>query len=74
MYLLKDFFKYRKQMVVLNGQNSSWKGITSGFPHGSILGPLLSLIYINACRMAFRQITNCLQIKRPFSLLFMMSL
>ena len=26
LYLLKDFFKYRKQMVVLNGQNSSWKG------------------------------------------------
>ena len=30
LYLLKHFLKYHKQRVVLNGQNSSWKGITSG--------------------------------------------
>ena len=47
LYLLKDFLKYRKHRVALNGQNSSWKGITSGVLQGSILGPLLFLIYIN---------------------------
>ena len=59
--LLKDFLQYRKQRVLLlNGQNSSWKGITSGAPQGSILGPLLFMIYINDCRMACRQIVNFL--------------
>ena len=45
--LLKDFLKYLKQRVLLNGQNSSWKGITSGVPQGSNLGPILFLIYLN---------------------------
>ena len=59
--LLKDFLKYQKQrLLLLNGQNSSWKGITSGAPQGSILGPFLFMIYINDCRMACRQIVNSL--------------
>ena len=45
--LLRDFLSYRKQRVVLNGQHSSWDNVNAGVPHGSILGPLLFLIYIN---------------------------
>ena len=41
---LKSFLNYRFQRVVLNGQCSNW---SSSVPQGSILGPLLFLIYIN---------------------------
>ena len=47
LLLLKDFLESRKQRVVLYGQHSSWRDVNADVPEGSILGPLLVLVYIN---------------------------
>ena len=45
--LLENYLQNREQRVALNGQTSEWRKINSEIPQGSLLGPLLFLIYIN---------------------------
>ena len=51
---LKSYLSGRQQFTVVNGKKSTTNIIETGVPQGSVLGPLLFIIYIN-------DIINCIK-------------
>ena len=56
--MVQSYLTDRKQKVVINGYESSSKSLLHGVPQGSVLGPILFLIYINDLHHSIKHCTT----------------
>ena len=67
---LKNYLNFRTQFVSIGGKSSVMKPVTRGVPQGSILGPLLYVIYTNELSECMRQSSNCQHVNNDQEYLF----
>ena len=58
--LLKSYLENRYQAVKINNTISDFQLINAGVPQGSVLGPILYLIYVNELPYISEQFSTCL--------------
>ena len=63
----ENYLTGRQQFVTINGVNSAKKFINTGVPQGSILGPILFILYINDLPNATSFLTNLFADDTTFS-------
>ena len=65
---------HRKQRVIVDGEISNWKSVLSGVPQGSVLGPILFLIYINDLDDISSKVLKCADDTKVFRKLLMIQI
>jgi len=80
----ESYLTNRKQCTKVNNYSSNFQTIECGVPQGSVMGPILFLIYVNELPWAssfqttlFADDTNCIYLKKilkRYNLMFKMSL
>jgi len=67
---IKSFLSNRSQQVQIKGVRSNPAPVTSGVPQGSVLGPLLFLVYINDMPSKVQSTTTSTRLFADDSLLY----